>query len=83
MESIMARSLSIFQTDHQSSVITSITEGVQEAIQFTPFGYTKPAEASPAIGYTGQLCEKGLGMVHAGKWTSRLQSFAPSLSLGR
>jgi len=61
MESIMARSLSIFQTDHQSSVITSITEGVQEAIQFTPFGYTKPAEASRAIGYTGQLCEKGLG----------------------
>lgn len=57
----MAHSLSIFQTDHQSSVIASITEGVQEAIQFTPFGYTKPAEASRALGYTGQLCEKGLG----------------------
>ncbi|WP_286184438.1 RHS repeat-associated core domain-containing protein [Pantoea sp. Cy-639] len=57
----MPHSLSIFQSDRQSSVMASRVDGVQRSIQYTPYGHANLPGLSRAVGYAGQLREKNFG----------------------
>lgn len=57
----MSHSLSIFQSDRQSSVIALEVGGVQQSIQYTPYGHANFPGSSRAVGYAGQLREKDFG----------------------